>query len=114
MPGQCGADVDGWDDWRRIARPFADRRWVTRSFFEAALEATAARLQARPEAMQHRRQTVEHAFGTIKEHILGNARLLMRGMRGAKSELSLAVLAYNFKRTINLKGAAWISAATAA
>ena len=87
---------------------------VTRSFFEAALEATAARLQARPEAMQHRGQTVEHALGTIKEHILGNARLLMRRMRGAKSELSLAVLACNFKRTINLKGAGWISAATAA
>lgn len=91
----------------------AHRRRVTRSFFEAALEATAARLQARPEAMQHRRQTVEHAFGTIKEHILGNARLFMRGMRGAKSELSLAILAYNFKRTINLKGAAWVTAALA-
>jgi hypothetical protein len=64
--------------------------------------------------MQHRRQTVEHAFGTIKEHILANARLLMRRMRGAKSELRLAVLAYNIKRTINLKGAGWISAATAA
>src|SRR5690606_23394883 len=79
----------------------ADRRWVTRSFFEAALEATKLRFQQRPDAMLRRRQTVEHPFGTIKEHILGNARLLMRGMRGAKAELSLAVLAYNIKRTIN-------------
>lgn len=91
----------------------ADRRWVTRSFFEAALEATKRRFHQRPDAMLRRRQTVEHPFGTIKEHILGNARLLMRGMRGAKAELSLAVLAYNIKRTINLKGAAWVTAALA-
>ena len=91
----------------------SDRRWVSRSFFEAALEATERRFQERPDAMLRRRQTVEHPFGTIKEHILGNARLLLRGMQGARAELSLAVLAYNIKRVINLKGAAWIRAAAA-
>ena len=92
----------------------SDRRWVSRSFFEAALQATERRLEQRPDAMLRRRQTVEHPFGTIKEHILGNARLLMRGMQGARAELSLAVLAYNIKRAISLKGVAWITAAVSA
>ena len=55
-----------------------------------------------------RRQTVEHPYGTIKHQILGNARLLMRGIAGAQAELSLAVLVYNLKRAINMKGAAWM------
>lgn len=33
--------------------------------------------------MRLRRSTVEHPFGTIKTQILGNARLLMRGLEGA-------------------------------
>jgi transposase len=90
------------------------RRWVTRSFFEDALQRTAEQLQQRPDAMQRRQMTVEHPFGTIKDHILGNARLLVRGIAGAKAELSLAVLAYNLKRAINLKGAAWMAAAARA
>jgi Transposase DDE domain len=58
--------------------------------------------------MALRRQTVEHPFGTIKHQIMGNARLLARGFRGARAELSLAVMAYNFKRVFNMKGGAWM------
>ncbi len=58
---------------------------VTRHLYEQALEANAQRLE-----------------------ILGNARLLMRGMKGAQAELSLAVLAYNLKRVFNMKGSAWM------
>jgi hypothetical protein len=57
--------------------------------------------------MKLRRRTVEHPFGTIKYEILRNARLLMRGLNGAKGELSLAVLAYKLKRMTNWKGANW-------
>jgi hypothetical protein len=57
---------------------------------------------------------LEHPYGTIKDHILGNARLLMRGLAGARAELSLAVLAYNLKRVVNLKGSAWMRNAAAA
>lgn len=89
------------------------RRWITRSFHEQDLEATQALLAERPGAMRRRRSTVEHPFGTIKEHILGNARLLMRGLPGANAELSLAVLAYNLKRAINCKGIHWMMEASA-
>lgn len=92
----------------------SDRRWVSRSHFEHALQATAQRLQQRPDAMDRRRQTAEHPFGTIKDHILVNARLLMRGLAGAKAELSLAVMAYNLKRAINAKGGLWMLQASRA
>jgi transposase len=92
----------------------AKRRWVSRSFFEDALQACQKRLDDRPEAMRQRRSTVEHPYGTIKDHILGNARLLMRGLAGARAELSLAVLAYNLKRVVNMKGSDWMRNAAAA
>jgi transposase len=86
-------------------------RWVGRSHLEPTFARVAARLQERPDSMKRRAQTVEHPFASIKGTILGNARLLMRGIGGAKSELSLAALAYNFKRVINMKGAAWMAQA---
>jgi len=86
----------------------AAQRFVSKHLFEEALQANAKRLQERPEMMAVRRQTVEHPFATIKYQILGNARLLMRGMAGAKGELSLAVLAYNLKRVFNMKGGHWM------
>lgn len=89
------------------------RRWVSRSFFEDALQACQKRLDHRPDAMRERQSTVEHPYGTIKDHILGNARLLMRGMAGARAELSLAVLAYNLKRVLSMKGAHWMMSAAA-
>lgn len=89
----------------------AARRFVTRHLYEQALQANAQRLAECPQMMQLRRQTVEHPFGDIKHRILGNARLLLRGFGGAKSELCLAVLAYNLKRAFNMKGAVWMRAA---
>jgi transposase len=86
----------------------ARQRFVTRHLYEDALQANAARLAQWPQAMAVRRQTVEHPFASIKHRILGNARLLMRGMAGAQAELSIAVLVYNLKRVFNMKGAAWI------
>ena len=86
----------------------AARRYVARHLYEQALQANAQRLAAQPEMMRLRRQTVEHPFADIKYRILGNARLLMRGLSGARSECSLAVLAYNIKRVFNMKGAAWM------
>jgi transposase len=89
----------------------AAQRFVSRHLYEEALEANARRLAAHPEMMAMRRQTVEHPFDSIKHRILGNARLLMRGMTGAQAELSLAVLVYNLKRVFNMKGAAWMQRA---
>jgi transposase len=82
----------------------ARRRLVTRHVHEETLAAAAARCKANPEMMKQRRALAEHPFGTLKERILGNARFLMRGLRGARTEMALAVLAYNFKRVANIKG----------
>lgn len=88
-----------------------ERRTVTRHIHEEAAQANAERVAANPKMLKLRRQVVEHPFGTLKHVILGNARLLMRGMRGAKGELSLAVLVYNIKRVFSLKGGAWMTQA---
>jgi transposase len=86
----------------------AARRSVSRHAYQDALDSNAQRVQANPQIMKLRRQTVEHPFGTMKDQIMGNARLLMRGLLGAKGELSLAVLACNMKRVFNLKGSTWM------
>lgn len=82
----------------------ARQRFVSRHWHEEALQANARRVAQAPQMMALRRQTVEHPFGTIKDGILRNARLLLRGLPGARAELSLAVLAYNLKRVINMIG----------
>jgi len=60
--------------------------------------------RATPEAMRLRRSTVEHPFATLKYRIFGHPRLLLRGLRGAQTEISLATAAYNLKRMINVLG----------
>jgi len=86
----------------------AAKRSVTRHLHEEALRAAAERVQAHPEMMKLRREVVEHPFADLKHRILGNARLLMRGMRAAAGEIGIAVLIYNIKRVFNMKGAAWM------
>lgn len=82
----------------------APRRHVSRHLDEDALAGAAARLEAAPDMMKRRRAIVEHPFGTLKERIMGNARFLLRGLRGTRTEMALTVLAYNFKRVVNIKG----------
>jgi transposase len=86
----------------------AKRRTVTRHLHEEALEANTRRVQDHPEMMSTRRQVVEHPFGTIKDQILRTGRLFLRGLSGAAAESSLAILAYNIKRAVNMKGATWM------
>ena len=57
-----------------------------------------------PEAMRLRRATVEHPFANLKYRIFGHPRFLLRGLRGARTEISLAVAAYNLKRMLNILG----------
>ena len=78
------------------------QRTVTRHFDEAAFERMTTRLEGHPEAMAQRRAIVEHPFGTLKCHIFGNGRLLLRGIRGARTEMALGILAYNLRRAINV------------
>jgi len=59
----------------------------------------------RDEAITLRRRTVEHVFGTLK-YWMGATHLLTRGLEHVGAEMALHVLAYNFRRVINLLGMA--------
>ncbi len=89
----------------------AAQRFVSRHLYEEALVANARRMAQHPQMMRLRKQTVEHPFADLKHRMLGNARLLMRGLDGARSELTIAVMAYNLKRAFNIKGSAWMRSA---
>jgi transposase len=82
----------------------AQRRAVSRHAHEAAFERMEQRMQAHPQMMVERRSIVEHPFGNLKQWILGNGRFLLAQLKGAKTEMALAVHAYNFKRAINVLG----------
>ncbi len=84
----------------------AKQRWVSRHFEEEALERMRRRVQANPHVIALRRETAEHPFANLKYRILGNGRFLLRGLSGASAEMALAVLAYNFRRALNLLGGA--------
>jgi transposase len=87
------------------------RRIVRRHVHEGALQRMQQR--ATPAAMQLRRRTVEHPFAILKYVIFGHPRFLLRGLEGARAEMSLAVMAYNLKRMLNLMGGADLRAALA-
>jgi DNA-binding transcriptional MocR family regulator len=78
------------------------RRRVNRHRYEDAMERMQQR--ATSEAMRLRRSTVEHPFAALKYRILGHPRLLLRGLAGAQTEISLATAAYNLKRMMSVMG----------
>jgi len=82
----------------------AARRMIKRHRHQAAVE--RMRQRATAEIMQLRKTRVEHPFAFLKYRVFGHPRFLLRGLRGARTEISLAVLAYNFKRLMNLLGTA--------
>ena len=81
----------------------ASYRRITRWEYEHVLERMQMLLDVRPQAAVVRRQTVEHVFGTLKSW-LGTTPLLTKTLPKVRSEVSLAVLAYNMKRMIKIVG----------
>ena len=81
----------------------ANKRWVGRHFNEEAFERCEARLKQNPALMRQRMAIVERPFAILKQ-IMGFRRFLCWGIDGARSEMSLVVLSYNLKRTINREG----------
>jgi transposase len=79
------------------------RRVIVRHFYEDAREAMHRRAVADPSWMAHRRETVEHPFGTMK-WLMAGPRFLVKGLKKAKAELALGVLCYNLKRVTNILG----------
>ncbi|SEL09577.1 transposase, IS4 family [Roseateles sp. YR242] len=88
MKAQCTTS-----EYRRI------RRWE----HEEVAERVQQRLDRMPNAMTVRKRTIEHVFGTLK-HWMGWTHFLMRGIQNVATEMSLSVLAYNFKRVLSILG----------
>lgn len=82
--------------------PSSNRR-ITRWEHEEMLEAVQRRLEQSPESMMIRRRTVEHVFGTLKSW-MGYTHFLTRRLPNVGAEMSLNVLAYNFKRVLSILG----------
>jgi len=78
-------------------------RRITRWVYEEVLEEMEHRVNADPEKVKLRKQLAEHPFGTIK-HYWDQGHFLMRKLPNVGSEMSLSILAYNLKRTINILG----------
>jgi transposase len=80
----------------------SSRRMITRHLHEEALQRMQQR--ATPEAMRLRRSIAEHPFANLKYRVFGHPRFLLRGLRGAQTEISLGVAVYNLKRMHNILG----------
>ena len=63
----------------------------------------ATRLEARPDVLSLRRESVEHPFGSIKQW-MGQKDFLMRRLDNVRGEFSLTALVYNIRRVITLIG----------
>jgi Transposase DDE domain len=78
-------------------------RRIPRWEHEHLLEAVQERLDASPEAMRMRRETVEHPFGTMKAR-MGATHFLTKTLPKVATEMALSVLAYNLTRVMNIVG----------
>jgi transposase len=78
-------------------------RRVSRLENEAVLDRMAARLKARPDILDRRRDSVEHPFGSIKQW-MNQGAFLMKGLDKVRAEFSLTALVYNLRRAINILG----------
>jgi hypothetical protein len=88
LKAQCAKEPE-----RRI------KRWE----HEHVLEAVQQRLDANPQAMRQRRETVEHPFATLKMR-MGATHFLMKRLPKVATEMALHVLAYNLTRVMNIIG----------
>lgn len=61
--------------------------------------AVQQRLDADPQAMRKRRETVEHPFGTMKAR-MGATHFLMKTLPKVAAEMTMHVLAYNLTRVL--------------
>ena len=87
-----------------------EQRRITRWEHEKVLEDVQRRLDANPQAMRIRRETVEHPFGTLKTR-MGATHFLMRRLPNVAAEMVLHVLAYNLTRVMNILGRPALTAA---
>lgn len=72
----------------------AKNRVISRWEHEHVMEDAQRRLDADPQAMRRRRETVEHPFGTLKMR-MGATHFLTKRLPKVAAEMALHVLAYN-------------------
>lgn len=84
------------------------RRLLKKHLQDGVLDRMQQRATA--EAMRLRRSIAEHPFAALKYQIFGHPRFLLRGLKGAQTEISLGVMAYNLKRMINVLGGSLLAA----
>lgn len=78
-------------------------RTISRSKDQDFLDTVDARTQENMDKYLLRQMIVEHPYGTIKRAMDGGY-YLCRGMESVVGETSLILLAYNFKRVLNILG----------
>jgi len=77
-------------------------RTMSRWEHEESLERLRAKVRANPEKLQRRKTLIEHCWGTLKW--LLPEGFLLKGLKKAAAEVSLAHFAYNFKRALKVVG----------
>ena len=87
----------------KYTRPKRYERKIRRWEHEEGMELMQRRLDAAPDTMVIRKQTVEHSFGTIKSW-MGSTHFLTKRLKNVSTEMSLHVLAYNLKRMLSILG----------
>lgn len=100
QPEVCGACA------LRSRCTVGSRRLLKKHLHDQVLERMQQR--ATPEAMRLRGSLAEHPFAALKYHIFGHPRFLLRGRRGAQTEINLGLMAYNLKRMINAVSGSWL------
>lgn len=80
-----------------------DGRIIARSVNQDFLDIIDQRTSENKELYKTRQMIVEHPFGTVKRG-WGLSYFLTRGIESVKTETSLAFLAYNMKRVMNIIG----------
>ena len=84
--------------------PKTPYRQVSRWEHEAVIEEHRKRMAANgPEMMWKRACLAEHPFGSLKMWC-GWTHFLLRGLEKVRTEMSLLMLVYNFKRVLNILG----------
>jgi transposase len=81
----------------------AGYRKYDRGMYEANIVCAATRAINNPELYSRRKELAEHPFGVIK-HVWGYGHFLCRGKGKASGEVALALMAFNLRRAINIKG----------
>ena len=93
--GQC--------EYKDLCTESKNGRVIARTIDQDFLDTVDQRTSENKELYKTRQMIVEHPFGTIKRG-WGLSYFLTRGTESVKTEASLAFLAYNMKRVINILG----------